>query len=162
MKVIMYMAVSADGFIADKNDQTPWSDDEWQAFESFVKSCDVVLIGRRTYQIMKDEGSLVDGPQYVVASRHPDFDTGDLPKISIDSKADLPRAEKLGVIGGGELNGSVAKLGAIDEVILDVEPIVLGEGKRLFGSHDLRLELELVDVSKIGESTIHNRYKVLG
>jgi dihydrofolate reductase len=153
------MAVSADGFISDKNDQTPWSEDEWTAFESFVKSCDVVLLGRRTYQIMTAEGSLVDGPQYVVATRHADLDTGDLPKISIDSKADLPRAGRLGIIGGGELNGSVATLGAIDEVVLDVEPIVLGDGKRLFGSHDVRLELELVDISKIGDSTIHNRGK---
>jgi len=40
MKTILYVALSADGFIAGLNDETPWSDEEWAAFQEFVKTCD--------------------------------------------------------------------------------------------------------------------------
>lgn len=52
MANILYMAISRDGFIADSNDETPWSDAEWEAFQEFAKSCEVVLLGKRTFQIM--------------------------------------------------------------------------------------------------------------
>jgi len=44
MRTILYMAISADGFITGPNDETPWSDEEWAAFQEFVKSCDAVTI----------------------------------------------------------------------------------------------------------------------
>lgn len=162
MQTILYMAISADGLIAGPNDETPWSDDEWAAFQAFVKTCDVVLLGRRTYEIMSTQGEFVPGPEYVVVTNDSALDTGALRKVNIKNKADLPRVKKLGIIGGGELNGSLAKLGVIDEVILDVEPMTLGNGKRLFGNHDVQLTLALLGSRKIGGSTVQNHYKVLG
>lgn len=161
MKTILYMAVSVDGFIAGPNDETPWSDDEWTAFKEFVGSCDVVLLGRRTYQIMRDGGEFVEGPEYIVVTNDPSFDTGNLRKLSIQAKDDMPEANKVGVIGGGELNGSLARLGLLDEMILDVEPVVLGAGKHLFGSHSVDLVLELLSSRRIGKSTVQNHYKIV-
>jgi dihydrofolate reductase len=161
MRVVLYMAISADGFIAGPHDETPWSDEEWAAFQEFVKTCDVVLLGRRTYEIMAKQDEFVDGPEYVIITNNPSAGTGSLRKLSVKDKSDLPQVDKLGVIGGGELNGSLAKLGVIDEIIIDVEPITLGDGKRLFGSHDVRLTLELIDSRKIGHSTIQNHYRVV-
>lgn len=160
-KVILYMAISADGFIASQNDETPWSDEEWTAFQEFVKSCDVCLLGRRTYEIMKNGGEFVSGTQYVVVTNDETADTGDLQKIAIKSVDDLPKTDKIGIIGGGELNGSIAKLGVIDEIILDVEPITLGQGKRLFGSHDVTLKLKLLSSRQLGQSTVQNHYEVI-
>ena len=160
MKAILYMAISADGFIAGEHDETPWSEDSWQAFEVFVTSCDTVLLGRRTYEIMTAQAEFVDGPEYVVATHNPLLNTGGLRKITIAAKDDLPKAAKLGIIGGGELNGRLAALGAVDEIILDVEPVALGGGKRLFGSHKVALDLTLIGSRRIGGSTIQNHYKV--
>ena len=155
------MAISADGFIAGANDETPWSDEEWTAFQEFVKSCDVCLLGRRTYEIMKNGGEFVDGTQYIVVTDDETADTGNYQKISIKSANDLPKAEKIGVIGGGELNGSIVALAVIDEIILDVEPITLGQGKKLFGSYAINLNLKLLSSKQIGENTIQNHYEVL-
>jgi dihydrofolate reductase len=160
MKTILYMAISADGFIAGPHDETPWSDESWASFQDFVKTCDIVLLGRRTYEIMNKQNEFVDGPEYIIVTNDDSTDTGSLRKLSIKTKADLPQVEKLGVIGGGELNGSLAKLDVIDEIVLDVEPITLGNGKRLFGSHDVQITLELIDSRKVGRSTIQNHYKV--
>ena len=82
-------------------------------------------------------------------------------KISIQSAADLPQVEKIGLIGGGELNGSLAALGFIDEIILDVESIALGRSKRLFGGHDVQLNLQHVASQPVGPNTMQNRYKVV-
>lgn len=162
MSVTLYMAVSADGFIADLHDNTPWSDDAWTAFKDFVRTCDVVLLGRRTYEIMTAQNEFIDGPEYIIATRNSQLETGDLRKINIQSREDMPRADKIGVIGGGDFNGSLAKLGLLDEVILDVEPIILGNGKRLFGDYEAKLKLELIDSRKVGASTVQSRYRVKG
>jgi dihydrofolate reductase len=161
MKITLYMAISADGFIAGPNDETPWSDASWEAFGAFVESCNAVLLGRRTYEIMRDQDEFVEGPEYIVVTNDSSLDTGSLRKISVKIKTDLPQVAQLGVIGGGELNGSLAKLDAFDEILLDVEPIMLGSGMRLFGDHDVALDLELVDSARLTSGTLHNRYLVV-
>ena len=161
MSVVLYMATSADGFIAGPKEETPWSDDEWKAFQEFVKFCDVCLLGRRTFEIMQDGEEFVKGPRYIVVSNDNDFATGEYEKLSIKSAADIPQAEKVGIIGGGELNASIAKLGVVDEVILDIEPITFGGGKQLFGNNPISLQLKLLGTKQIGSSTIQNHYKVI-
>lgn len=160
-KVTLYMAISADGFIAGPNDETPWSDEEWEAFQAFVKTCDVVLLGRRTYEIMAKDGDFVDGPEYIVVTNDANIDTGNFRKRAINSVGDLPQAERVAVIGGGDLNGRVAKLGCIDEIILDMEPITLGSGMRLFGDHDIQFKLELIASKAIGRGTVQNHYAII-
>lgn len=162
MSVTLYMAISADGFIADLHDNTPWSDDAWTAFKDFVKTCDVVLLGRHTYEIMTVQNEFIEGPEYIVATRNSLLDTGSIRKISIQSAEDMPKADKIGVIGGGNFNGELASLGLLDEIILDIEPIMLGNGKRLFGDHEAELNLELIGSRKFGSGTIQNHYKVKG
>ncbi len=159
-KVVLYMAISADGLIADNDDRTPWSDDEWQAFTEFAQSCDVVILGKKTYQIMKADGDFVTGPKYFVATHDNNFDTGKFAKVIIKSRDDLPKARRIGIIGGSELNASLAQLDLIDEVILDVEPIVLGEGKHLFAEL-VHMRLALVSSRIIGQNTVQNTYTVL-
>ena len=160
-KVVLYMAVSIDGFIAGSNNETPWSDAEWEAYREFVKSCDVCLIGSRTYEVMKASDEFVDDVRYLVVTHNSSIDTGDFEKLSIKSANDMPKANRIGVIGGGELNGSLAALGVIDEIILDVEPVTLGQGKQLFGSRNPKLKLKLLSSKQLGYSTLQNHYEVL-
>lgn len=161
MKTTLYMAISADGFIATPDDKTSWSDASWSAFRAFVRTCDIVLLGRRTYEIMRDQNEFVDGPEYTVVTSNSSFDTGSYRKMNIKSKADLPQAANMGVIGGGQLNGSLATLGIFDEIILDVEPVMLGDGIRLLGSHNMKLELDLIDSEQLGLGVLHNCYRVI-
>lgn len=155
------MAISKDDFIAGANDETPWSDIEWASFKDFVKSCEVILLGRRTYEIMRDGDEFIDGPEYVVVTKDMSANTGDLKKISIQSPRDMPRVSKLGIIGGGDLNGSLMKLGVVDEVILDKEPIELTQGIKLFGDHKVNPKLKLIETKELGEGTVQFRYKVI-
>lgn len=160
-KVVLYMAVSVDGFIAGANNETPWSDAEWEAYREFIKSCDVCLIGSRTYEVMLSSNEFVEDAIYLVVTQDDNLDTGDFEKVSIRSADDMPKFNKIGVVGGGDLNGCLAELGVIDEIILDVEPVILGQGIPLFGNHKPDLQLKLIGSKRIGESTIQNHYEVL-
>jgi dihydrofolate reductase len=160
-KLTLYNAISIDGFIAGPNDETPWSNEEWHAFRELVKTFDVCLIGRRTYEVMRDGGEFVEGPQWIVVTSNKDLDTGDFEKRAIHSAADLPDVNTIGVIGGGELQGSLAMLGLIDEIITDVESVTLGQGKHMFGSYAVKLELELRSFKPVGPKTMQNRYRVV-
>jgi dihydrofolate reductase len=156
------MAISQDGFIAGENDETPWSNEEWQAFQNFVKSCDVVLLGKRTFKIMQQQNELVDGPRYIVVTNDKQLDSGVFEKLAIHSKEDLPQVNKLGIIGGGDLNGRLAELGAIDEIILDREPVKLHEGITLFGRHNIMPKLQKISSKQIGKATTQDHYRVIG
>src|SRR3989344_2733312 len=54
MKTILYMAMSMDGFIAKANDDTSFvSDAEWRSFRAMVQRTKNLIVGARTYAIMK-------------------------------------------------------------------------------------------------------------
>jgi dihydrofolate reductase len=73
----------------------------------------------------------------------------------------MPTAKRIAIIGGGDLNGRLAQLDVIDEIILDIEPVALGSGIRLFGNHDVQFKLELMESRRIGENTIQNRFAII-
>jgi dihydrofolate reductase len=160
MANILYAAISQDGFIADLDDKTPWSSEETIAFNAFVRTCDAILLGRRSFEIMRDGQELQPGIRYIVATTKPQHLKG-IETVTIETKQDIPEFPKLGVIGGGELNGRLAKLGALDELFLDIEPITLKDGVRLFGNHDIPLKLEPLESRKISSSTMQRHYKIL-
>ena len=160
-RVILYMAISVDGFIAELNDETGRvSKESWLSYIEFVKKCDVIIVGRKTAALMPHD-EFIEGPKYLIASSSNSVDTGDRENITINSINDLPDVATIGIIGGGNLNGSIADLGLIDEINLDIEPIILGSGIRLFGDHTPKLNLKLQSSKKIGSGTIQNHYIVL-
>ena len=157
MNVILYAAMSLDGFIALSDDSTPWSDDEWHAFEAFVKSCDACVMGKATYNLMKDDGFIV-GPKYYIATSG-DLKETEFETISIASRGDLPAVDRIGIIGGSELNGRLLSADIVDKMILDIEPLVFGTGVRLFKSGDLMKEFKLISINKLSENTLQLHYK---
>jgi len=49
------MAMSVNGYIAKENGETHWSDEEWRSFSEKVKEFACIIIGRKTYEIMRGE-----------------------------------------------------------------------------------------------------------
>ena len=65
------------------------------------------------------------------------------------------------VAGGGTLNTSFIKENLVDEIIIDVEPKILGKGIKLFSDDDFESNLELIRTKKLSNNEIQLRYKVL-
>ena len=160
-KVVLYMATTVDGFIAGPNDEAEWvSENSWNSYIEFVKSCDVALVGKKTALLMPENEFLLD-TKYFIATGSKTRINANFENISIQSAADLPDVDKIGIIGGGNFNGNMATLDLIDEIILDIEPLTLGNGIRLFGDHSPKLNLKLLSSKKFTNGTVQNHYKVV-
>ncbi len=166
MQVILYMATSVNGYIAKENNETPWSDEEWQSFSKFVKEVRNIVIGRNTYEIMKesDEFSKIGNPFTVVVSKedfahNSNFAVAKSPKEALKILKEKNFARAL-VAGGGMLNSSFMKEKLVDEIYLDVEPLVFGKGIKLFSDNDFDAKLELIGAKSLSKNTIQLHYRV--
>ena len=167
MQVILYMATTVNGYIAKENNETPWSDEEWQHFSKFVKEIKNIIIGRNTYEIMKerDEFSKIGNPFTVVVSKE-DFAHNSNFAIAKSLKKALKilkekKFAKALVAGGGMLNSSFMKEKFVDEIYLDVEPLVFGKGIKLFSDNDFDAKLELIETKSLSKNSIQLHYKIL-
>lgn len=168
MKVILYIAMSADGLIAGEGDKTPWSEIEWESYRDFVKDKGNIVIGRKTYELMRrsNEFKKIGNPFTVVVLNTAKHDAGqnfvfvDSPQKALEI-LERKGFKKALVAGGGTLNASFMKEGLIDEIYLDVEPVFLGKGIRLFEKADLDVKLRLLETKKLSADEIQLHYQVL-
>ncbi len=167
MKVTLYIAISADGFIAGPNDETPWSKEEWQTYSEFVRSKGNLIIGHRTYELMKsNELKQIGNPFTVVLSTkgigRPNENTHFVktPLEAITLLRDKGFSEAV-LGGGGTTNELFLEAGLIDDVILDIESVFLGGGIQLFGKKTEEVRWELIGEKKISPQLTQKHYRVL-
>ena len=172
MKVILYMAISVNGMIARKNDLTDWSEEESESYMAKVKECGNIIIGRRTYELMQeDENQDADidalgNPQIVVLSTGSSLKNDDKVEFVNNPREAVDFLNEKGfkvamVAGGGQVDTVFVKSGLVDEIFLDIEPVIFGEGIPLFNPFGLEINLELVGTKKIGKNGVQLHYKVL-
>jgi dihydrofolate reductase len=82
---------------------------------------------------------------------------GDVPAAVAQLKSELDR--DLGILGSGELIRSLLPHDLIDEYLLTIHPLVLGQGFRLFGDEGVRAELRLVDTKPTTTGVVIARYQ---
>lgn len=170
MKVILMNGISLDGFIA-----TPTGDSDWvldgEEFEAYVRGVGCIIIGRLTFEQYHGDIFPIDGASnFVYTSNVKDFAElvdDNLHFVKGSPAEALDQLKKLGfekviLAGGSKTNASFAQVGLIDEMILDVHPILLGEGKRLLGDYVLPLNLELMSTQHNPKGFLQNHYKVSG
>ncbi|MBB5079198.1 dihydrofolate reductase family protein [Nonomuraea endophytica] len=189
-KVIMHNVVSVDGFIADADDQIgplfEWytnGDTELvdggtlkasRASAEYVRpiwaGIGSMVIGRRLFDMTNGwEGRPPAGEHVVVVSHRPKPD-GWHPEASYHFAADVAEAvakagelageERTVAVAAGDVGGQALALGLVDEVAMDVVPVVFGSGKRYFGSVDAQHLLEDPHVVIQGDRVLHLLYRV--
>lgn len=127
----------------------------WTTFVELCKEKGCVIWGRNTQEVRKSWE-----PQYfkdlqevtkIVISQDPNYDPGEgflkasSPKEALEKLSELGFKEVL-ISGGSMLNNSFAREGLINEVIINVEPIIVGVGIPLFSPDVFDLKLELTSV----------------
>lgn len=161
------MAISANGMIAKSNDDTSWiSEEEWNSYSETARKAGCLIVGRRTYNILTEqpEFSELKDVKLVVVSKD-GFSTkqenhfiAHSPHEALGLLKDYPNVI---VAGGGILNAAFFKENLVDEIYLDIEPILIGEGIPVFKDKDFEAKLELVGQKQITDSEIQLHYKVL-
>jgi dihydrofolate reductase len=150
-KVSIYIATSLDGFIARNNGELDWLDaasatvpeGEDCGYQAFMDSVDVLVMGRHTYEKVLSFGDWPYGTKpIVVLSRNPIAFPPQLPDtISHSSESPAALCERLsqqGVsriyIDGGVTIQRFLAAGLVDDLIITIIPLLLGEGIPLFGT----------------------------
>ncbi len=172
-KIIVYIATSADGFIARPDGNVDWlnrppADDNYHANE-FFNSVDTILWGRKTYDFALQHGGVNMGGlkfiNYVFSSRPPEKDPADVTfvrKPVKDFAAQL-RSEKgkdIWMMGGAEIIRSFLDADEIDEFIIHVIPILLGEGIPLAAPAYRNISLKLLDEKKFSDGVVRLHYSL--
>ncbi|EKD58905.1 MAG: Bifunctional deaminase-reductase protein [uncultured bacterium] len=172
MKTILFMATSVNGYVARENGQEDFiSHESWESFCNLAKECGCFVIGRKTYEVVKswnDETYNFDsiiGVQKVIVSANSEFTT-DEDYIIANSPNDAVEKlsgkgfEKMLVVGGATNNSSFMRAGLVDEIVLSVEPFVLGSGIPIFSKEDFGYSLELIDIKQKENGLVQLHYKV--
>ncbi|MCX5085022.1 dihydrofolate reductase family protein [Streptomyces sp. NPDC056121] len=187
--VVMHNVVSVDGFIADSEDQVGPLFDWYSNGDTAIGVNDKVsvsevsaayvrpmwagigamVIGRHLFDITNGwEGAPPAGEHVVVVSHRPRPE-GWHPEASYHFVDDVAQAvararelagDRIVAVAAGEVGGQALALGVVDEVAMDVVPVVFGSGKRYFGPVDAQHLLEDPHVVIQGDRVLHLRYKV--
>lgn len=169
-KIILYIAVSMDGFIAKKDGSVAWldipdHDNNDYGYSSFYEGIDTTLMGNKTYEQVLGFG--VDFPyptkkNYVFSrSEHPDteyvsFVQGDI--LTFIEQLKQEKGKDIWLVGGGQLNSLFLKHHLIDEIIISVMPVVLGTGLTLFGDMEMEMSFDLKEVQSFKSGVVQMVY----
>ncbi len=184
-KVTLFYNISLDGFISGLNDSLDWVIADKELHESamyFLNTADVILYGRKTYQIMADFWPTIKDnpstPSYMVAFANT---LNPMKKIVFSKtltnvgwntkiiKEFIPeeirkmkeQAGKNIAVGGANLAQQFMQYGLIDEFQLLIHPVVLGGGKPLFNNIKDRMNLKLIKTKIFDSGVVAIHYRIV-
>lgn len=164
-KVVVNRAMSLDGFIAGPGDAMDWIFEylDNDAFPEVMPATGAMLVGRGTHEVSKrmpvEDIDYDGGPVFVLTHRPPDepergvtFLTCDLGKAVATARA-AARGKNLEILGA-DLASQCLREGLVDEVLVYVLPVLLGDGVRFSTSGLGRIDLEPFDNRQSGPVTM--------
>ena len=177
-KIIVYIATSADGYIARPDGDIEWLNRRPETVDygikAFYRTIDTVLWGRKTYDwglnYLRKTGSQ-DGlfdtrlANYVFSRNPPErvaaggeFVSEPVKEFAVRLRA--KPGKHIWMMGGGELIASFLDAGEIDEFDIHVIPTFIGEGIPLIAPRHRDVALDLKSVRKYSDGAVRLRYSV--
>lgn len=162
-KVILYIAVTLDGYIADNEDGFAFLHEYdsivaiQQSYEKLMKRIDTIIMGRTTYEVISKLGEwpYSQTQSYIVSHKdHPveqPFTTWVQDPVELVQQLKEKSGQDIWLVGGGQLIKTFLEHQLIDEYQIAVIPKLIGSGKRLFPNHEIQDKLKLHDVQRMDE-----------
>ena len=176
MRTVTYgAACSLDGFITAPDGAMDWlhfSPDVQAVMGDYWKTVDTMLMGRKTWEFAVAQGGVDGGggatggvTTYVFSRTLDPIDRPGVQLVRSDAGAfvrDLKAQPGRGicVMGGGELGTALLEAGVVDEVGLNIHPVLLGSGTPLFRDAHRRIPLELIENRTIDGGCVLATYRV--
>ena len=181
-KVTVGLATSLDNYIARKDggyDWIRWSPEVAEISAKFMKTVDALLIGRKTYEVMlasgqasypgaanyvfsRSPGKIAQMTKALAARKRPDKNVevvrGDAALFVRKLKQE--KGKGIVVFGGGELAKSLFEADLIDEIVLNIQPVLLGAGIPLFPPMKRQIDLKLLDSRTLKDGGLTITYRV--
>jgi dihydrofolate reductase len=176
MRVSVYMGMSVDGFVARLDDRLDFlplpPDDDDMGFSAFLSSVDVIVMGRRTFEV-------------VLAHADSSWPYGDKPVVVLSRTVQrIPGARASVSVGSGEPAEIIASLegrglrhayidgaataraflaaGLVDQIDVTTVPVLIGTGISLWGALPADVALEHVETRVRRGGLVQTRYRVVG
>jgi dihydrofolate reductase len=191
MRTVSYGgAVSLDGFLAGPDGAIDWlhfSKDVQQIIADYFKDVDTILMGRKTYTVSAAQTSAAKSKRKAATTRKAVSTRKQTPPtmrtyvfsrtiksinqpgtelVSDDAAAfvrDLKQrpGKRICLMGGGELAQSLFAAALVDEVGLNIHPILLGAGIPVFRDPGRRIKLVLTECRPLDGGCVLTNYKVI-
>ena len=172
-KIIVNIATSADGYVARTDGNLDWltkrpAPKGFYGLQKFSRSIDAKILGRKTYDISMKLGASfsADDLHYVFSRRTApasvpagvQFVTESI--TSFAERVCKQPGKNIWMMGGGEIIGSFLDEGAIDEFIITVVPMFIGEGIPLISPRRREVPLRLRSLQRFSDGVVQFRYDV--
>jgi dihydrofolate reductase len=173
MRTVTYgAACSLDGFITGPNENMDWlheSADVNEILRRYWQDVDTIIMGRKTYDFSLTMGGAPVMPgikaTYVFSRTRRTIDTPGMQLVSSDPAEfvrDLKARPGKGIclLGGSDLAQPLIAAGVVDDIGINVHPILLGSGTPLFRDAGHRVRLELTENRTIDGGCVFMTYRV--
>jgi dihydrofolate reductase len=172
-KVIVHIATSADGYIARADGDLEWLTSRpapkgFYGMDAFMKSIDTKVLGRKTYEASLQMGAKFESRnQHIVFSRHArpanapsgvEFVNGAI-DVFLSRLREQPGRD-IWLMGGGDIIASFLDERAIDEFVISVVPVFIGEGIPLIARRHRHVLLDLLATERFEDGVVQLRYGV--
>jgi len=169
-KVIFVVANSVDNYIATKDGCVDWlldSDEVNALLENVWSTVDAVVMGRITYEFSAANGmeAFPNMKNYVLSSTLNPAEHDKVTIVNEDTGTFLRRLKNeeggdILVMGGAEILRECFKHGTVDELHLNIHPLLLGAGAPLFLELDKPVDLELLECRQLPHGCVAITYRV--
>jgi len=168
MKTTLFLSVSIDGLIADKDGVPLFPDGAWEDWCSLVNDTGNVIAGRSSFEQLKnDDMASVLNPRHKIVLSSQDIDLADSTWQQAKSPSEALKILKdAGVdeamIGGGRaVAHSFMREQLVDYIIIDLQPVAFGVGTPMFGDAMDMPRLKLLNSHPLNDDALRLRYQVL-
>ncbi len=173
-KVILYIAASLDGYIAKPNDDLSFLDavqreGEDYGYHNFMSSVDTVILGRKTYDWVMTQVAVfphADLQTFVITSSKREsvgkitFYNSDIPELITHLKKS--EGQNIFIDGGAALVNTMLSHNLIDECIISIIPVLLGDGVRLFNNGRPEQDMQLLSCKHYDSGLVQLHYQLIG
>src|SRR5262245_33827730 len=176
-KIIVEIAVSADGYIARPDGDVEWLNRRTHldyGMSKFYRTIDTILFGRKTYDwavaYQKKSGSKQsvfdkNVANYIFSRKPPKKAAPEVQFVSEPLKAFVRKLRAkpgthIWMMGGGELIASFLDAGEIDEFSMKVIPVFIGKGIPLIAPRHRDISLKLLSSRKFPDGVVSLHYEV--
>jgi dihydrofolate reductase len=172
MRTVTYGgACTLDGFIAGPNGSVDWlhfSPDVSAIMSAYWKTIDTLIMGRKTWEVAQSQGGgggSSDMETYVFSRTLRSIDRPGVTLVSSDAgefvrNLKMKKGKGICVFGGGDFARSLLEADVIDEVGLNVHPVLLGSGVPAFLDARRRIDLELIECRQLHGGCVYVNYRV--
>lgn len=161
MSVFFYGCITLDGYLADKNHNLEWlyqtGTVEETDYESFYKSMDITIMGKRTFSVienMKNIDSIYPTTKNYVFTHAESLSVKGFTPIRCDVVEFVKQIEKdknIWIVGGNTLVAPLLDNDMVDNMIIQIAPVLLGMGIPLFSQEEALRRFFLKEVKKYGQ-----------